>query len=593
MRIAEYCIKNPVTAIVINLLFIFIGFFAYHQLQIRVWPKHDIPVVQIRTSYSGASAALVERSITNVLEQQLASVSGIDDVSSTSSQDQSEIKIHLLPSANANDVVSKIREVVSRAQGHLPDDVDTPTVIKRSSYSELAEYALIDPNMSLVDLKDYASLYLEPKFQAVDGVSDLDIWGLGDRQMQINIDPEKMAAYNVSIADLSQSIRNANVSLPGGMVRSLNMNYPVNIQTKIDTVPDYNQVVLSSNQNRVVHVADVAHAQLGTDVDVTHVYWKGKQVIYLNVSPLPDANSIHAYERMKQLVSNLKSSLPKGMQIKNTFDMMKYLLASIKEVYFSIAFAVICVLLVVYLFLGSFRAVLIPTLAIPVSLIGAFLPMWLGGLSINLFTLMALVLAVGLVVDDAIVVLENIGRHQHQGLGRKQAAINGGNEIQFAVMAMTLTLVAVYAPIATITGRFAAIYAQFAITLSAAVLISGLVSLTLTPVMCAYFLSDKTTRLQRWTDGVFDRFAAGYKKILDRILHHRWWVVVILLALLGGGFWIYHCLQHELAPKEDMGLLSTQVALSQGSSIHATHQITQQIAELLQKKVSRCRRIAN
>jgi multidrug efflux pump len=584
MRIAEYCIKNPVTAVVINLLFILIGFFSYHQLEVRVWPQTDIPIVKITTSYTGASAALIEQSVTNVLEQQLTSVSGVDDMSSESSQNESDIKIHLLPNANADAVVSKIREVVSRAQKHLPNNVDTPVVIKGSSSGELAEYALFSDNTSLSDLKDYATLYLEPKFQAIDGVSDVDIWGIGDHTMDININPQKMAANNISISDITTAVKNANVSLPGGMVRSYSMNYPVNINTQMDSSDQYKNIVLKSQNNQILHLGDVADIQLGTAEDVTKAYVNNKPAIYLEVDPLPDANNITAYQNMKALVQIVKNTLPSGTTLINTFDMIKYLLASIHEVYFSIFFAIACVLAVVYLFLGNIRAVLIPTIAIPISLVGAFFPMLIGGLSINLFTLMALVLAVGLVVDDAIVVLENIQRHQYLGQGKLQSAINGGNEIQYAVIVMTLTLVAVYAPITTISGKFAAVYLQFAVTLTSAVLISGLVSLTLSPVMCAYFLQTKPTRLENWSHVFFEKLANDYKKLLSKVLQHRPWVLLLLLILVSAGYLVYKKIPHEIMPKEDVGLLVTQVSLAQGSNINATHLITQQIANVLQQR---------
>jgi multidrug efflux pump len=584
MRIAEYCIKNPVTAVVINLLFILIGTFSYHQLEVRIWPQTDIPMVKITTNYTGASAALIEQSVTNILEQQLASVPGIDDMSSESSQDTSSIKIHLLPDANADAVVSKIREVVSRAQQHLPNNVDTPTVIKGSSSGELAEYALLSNNTNLSNLKDYATLYLEPEFQAIDGISDIDIWGIGDHTMNININPQSMAANNISIADISSAVKNANVSLPGGMVRSYSMNYPVNIKTQMDSSDQYKNIVLSSHDNQIIHLGDVADIKLGTAEDATTAYVNNKPAIYLEVNPLPDANNITAYQNMKALVQRVQSTLPSGTTIVNTFDMIKYLLASIHEVYFSIFFAVACVLAVVYLFLGNIRAVLIPTIAIPISLIGAFFPMLLGGLSINLFTLMALVLAVGLVVDDAIVVLENIQRHQYLGQGKLQSAIDGGNEIQYAVIVMTLTLVAVYAPIATISGRFAAVYIQFAVTLTSAVLISGLVSLTLSPVMCAYFLQAKPSKLGNWSHLFFEKLADSYKKLLSKILQHRPWVLLLLAVLIGTGYFVYRKIPHEIMPKEDVGLLVTQVNLAQGSNINATHRITQQVADTLKQR---------
>lgn len=584
MRLPEFFIRRPVITIVLNLLLVIVGLFSFFHLEVRLSPSHDIPIIRIYTYYTGASASLIERSVTNVLEQQLSSVPGIQNMRSESTQGKSKITLHLLANANATDVVSKVREVVSRAEGSLPNQVDTPTVSKISSMNELAELMVYNSQMDLSQLIDFTNLNIKPKLQAIADVADIDVWGQGDREMQINIDPRKLAAKGVSISQLKEAITRANVALPGGQVRSTYMNYPVNIDTRLDMPEQYKNILIKQANNRFIRVGDVAHVQLGTTADAASIFFNNKPVIYISVNPMPNANVIHAYQQLTHRIKQLSQQLPKGTHLINAFDEIKFLIASIHEVYYAIAFAIICVLVVVFLFLGDWRSVIIPFLSIPLSLAAAFFLMKIGGLSINQFTLLAMVLAVGLVVDDSIVVVENIQRHQRKGLAAMQAAITGSNEIIFPVIAMTITLIAVYLPITLITGRYAAIYLQFAVTLAASVLFSGWVSLSLSPMMCAYMLKNKSTILQRWSENWLNRLSHHYKKFLRFILQHRTWVGVILIILIASGSFTSRLLSHEIAPQENYGILMTELSLKQGANISATEKQSKKVADWLNNR---------
>ena len=584
MRLPEFCIRKPVITIVLNLLLVIVGLFSFFNLEVRVSPSHDIPIIRIDTYYTGASASLIERSVTNVLEQQLSSVPGVQDIRSESTQGKSKITLHLLANANATDVVSKVREVVSRAESSLPNQVDTPVVSKISSMNELAEFMVYSNQMDLSQLMDYTNLNIKPKLQAVNDVADIEVWGQGDREMQININPSKLAAKGVSISELKNAITSANVALPGGQVRSTFMNYPVNINTRLDLPEQYKNIVINQANNRFIHVRDVANVKLGTTADAASIFFNDKQVIYINVDPMPNANVINAYQQLTHRIKQLSKQLPKGTHLINAFDEIKYLIASIHEVYYAIAFAIICVLIVVFLFLGDWRSVIIPFLSIPISLAAAFFLMKIGGLSINQFTLLAMVLAVGLVVDDAIVVVENVQRHQRKGLPAMQAAIIGSNEIVFPIIAMTITLVAVYLPIALITGRYASIYLQFAVTLAASVLFSGWVSLSLSPMMCAYSLKNRSTNLQCWSENWLNRLSSHYKTCLRLMLQHRTWVGILLILLIVSGSFAYRLLNHEIAPGENYGILMTSLNLQEGANISATEKQSEKVAHWLNKR---------
>ena len=584
MSFPEFFIRKPVIAIVLSLLLMIVGVFSFLKLEVRVWPSHDIPAIRITTNYSGASAALIERAVTNILEQELSSVPGIQDMRSDSKKNTSTITLHLLENANSAEVLSQVREVVSRAGRQLPDDADTPVVVKFSLSSEVGEYVLQSNTIPLPKLMDYANLHIQPSLQSIADVAAINIWGYGDYEMQINLDPQKMAANHVSINELANAIRSANVSLAGGQVRSVMMNYPLNINTRLNQPSDYQQIVIRNDQGHLTRVGDVAQVVLGSTEDALEMKYNHQRVVYINVEPVPNANVVSAYSDLTKRMALIQKHLPGDMHIFNAFNEVKYLIASIHEVYVAIIVAIFCVLAVVFVFLGDWRSVLIPFVCIPVSLLAAFFLMKLGGLSINQFTLLALVLAVGLVVDDAIVVLENIQRYLKRGLSSFEASIKGSSQIVFPVIAMTVTLMAVYAPIALITGRYASIYWQFAITLTSCVLISGWVSLTLSPLMCAHTLKNSQNRWQKTTDAFLESLSDWYKHMLAQVMQKRLWVLLVVVVLVCAGGFAWHRLDRAIAPAENYGILMINFQLKEGANISATSMQSDRIAQWAEKK---------
>lgn len=584
MSFPEFFIRKPVIAVVLSLLLMIVGAFSFFKLEVRVWPSHDIPAIRITTSYSGASASLVERSVTNVLEQALSSVPGIQDMRSDSKKNTSTITLHLLANANDSEVLSQVREVVSRASRQLPDNIDAPVVVKFSVSSEVGEYVLQSNTMALPKLMDYANLHIQPSLQSIADVAAINVWGYGDYEMQINLDPQKMAANHVSVNELASAVRSANVSLAGGQVRSTMMNYPLNINTRLNRPLEYQQIVIRNDQGHLTRVGDVANVVLGSTEDALEVKFNHQRVIYINVEPVPNANVVSAYTDLSQRMALIQKHLPNGMHIFNAFNEVKYLIASINEVYIAIIVAVFCVLLVVFLFLGDWRSVLVPFACIPVSLLAAFFLMKVGGLSINQFTLLALVLAVGLVVDDAIVVLENIQRYLKRGLSSFDASIKGSTQIVFPVIVMTVTLIAVYAPIALITGRYASIYWQFAITLTSCVLVSGWVSLTLSPLMCASLLKKSKNPWQKKIDHYLVILTQWYKQRLAQAMQRRLWVIWVVVLLVGLGGVAWHHLDREIAPAENYGILMINFQLKEGANMNATSLLSDRLAKWAEKK---------
>lgn len=584
MSFPEFFIRKPVIAVVLSLLLMIVGAFSFFKLEVRVWPSHDIPAIRITTSYSGASASLVERSVTNVLEQALSSVPGIQDMRSDSKKNTSKITLHLLANANDSEVLSQVREVVSRASGQLPDNIDAPVVVKFSVSSEVGEYVMQSNTMPLPKLMDYANLHIQPSLQSIADVAAINVWGYGDYEMQINLDPQKMAANHVSVNELASAVRSANVSLAGGQVRSTMMNYPLNINTRLNRPLEYQQIVIRNDQGHLTRVGDVANVVLGSTEDALEVKFNHQRVIYINVEPVPNANVVSSYTDLSQRMALIQKHLPNGMHIFNAFNEVKYLIASINEVYIAIIVAVFCVLLVVFLFLGDWRSVLVPFACIPVSLLAAFFLMKVGGLSINQFTLLALVLAVGLVVDDAIVVLENIQRYLKKGLSSFDASIKGSTQIVFPVIVMTVTLMAVYAPIALITGRYASIYWQFAITLTSCVLVSGWVSLTLSPLMCASLLKKSKNAWQKKIDHYLVILTQWYKQRLAQAMQRRLWVISVVVLLVGLGGVAWHRLDRAIAPAENYGILMINFQLKEGANMNATSLLSDRLANWAEKK---------
>ncbi len=586
MKLPEICIRRPVFTIVISLIFIIIGIISYQRLALRELPVINKPVALVKTLYQGASSQLMESRITTPIENALSSVSGIDEIKSSSSRGESNIRIRFKLGTNLDAEVNDVRNAIAHIEDSLPDGADRPEVIK---FDPDATQAVIlsfsDKNQSPLELTDYINRYIKPQLEQLIGVGQVRLYGDREYAMRIWLDPVKMAAHHVTVSDIDNALQSQNVNVATGQIKARNRYYTVLINANFDTVSQFRNIIVRQINGNFVRLADVANVKVGPEDTDGMMRVDGKPAVGVGVYAQSTANPIKVAEAVKRVLKKLKTNIPEGMHARIVYNAAIFIHQSIYNVYETIFEAILLVLVVVYLFLGSIRSASIPIVTIPICLIATFTGLYILSYTINTITLLALVLAIGLVVDDAIVVLENIYRHIESGTESFQAAIKGSQEIVFAVIAMTITLAAVYAPVGFTRNITGTLFRQFAFTLAIAVLISGFIALTLSPMMCARLLKNANEKgvYGKWLDSAFYRFKDGYKKILNIILGYRHFVLVILLLLATGGILIYRHLPQQLAPLEDEGTIMGIVNAPTDASFHYTNQYVKQLEKIYSK----------
>ncbi|MCX7121285.1 MAG: efflux RND transporter permease subunit [Gammaproteobacteria bacterium] len=584
MKLPAFCIQRPVFATVMSLILIMIGIMGFQKLETRFLPRFALNRVTISTAYPGASANLVESSITTPLEKSISGIDGIDYVSSDSSQGSSYIKVILDPGTNIYDITNKIRNQIAMTSGELPGTILPPIVQTGHGEMDLMDVGFSIQSGHLKDLRDYLDRYVIDRITQLPGISTVQTYGANKYAMRITLHPNKMTARNVNIDDIQNAINNNNLQLPAGYIKSDTMDFPITAKTALHTATEFGNIVIKDNKGQLIYLKDIASVKLGNDTELKSIVKvNGKPAILLSVFNTDESNPIAEAKKLRALLSNVGSQLPSNIHYTITFDSSKFMSASISEVYKTIGISIAFVALIIFFSLGKCRSALIPIVTIPICILATMGLMYFAGFSINIITLLAIVLSIGLVVDDAIVVLENIHRHMENGLSRMQAAIKGSQEIATPVIAMTLTLAAVYAPIGLIKGTVAHIFASFAFTLAIAVFISGFVALTLTPMMCSKFLTqDKNpSQLNKNIDWFFTTLTTFYQKILTRVLHHRFKIIVVTVILAVGGFIIACSLQKTFLPKEDMGFLVTSLSSPPGNNSQYSEIQLQQLNDLL------------
>lgn len=585
MKLSRFCIERPVFASVLSFVLILIGIMGFINLHTRFFPRFEPHIVSIATSYPGASAKLIETSITTPLERSISGIEGIDTISSVSSQGASNIKVLLETGVNSYDITNKIRDQIENATNTLPTNLQPPVITSGHADMDLMDVGFSIDDNKLSFLRDYLDRYVITRIEQVDGVSEVDVLGANQYAIRITLHPNKMTARNVTINAISQAITSNNLELPAGYIQSQTMNFPITAKTNLKTPQDFGDILIQENNGNPVYLKDVATVSLGKNTaPQSIVKINGKPAILLSIYNTDESNPINVSTHIQQLLSRMKSQLPQDMHAQITFDQASYMKASIAEVYKSIAMAVLFVGIIIFFTLGKIRSSLIPIATIPVCLIATFGFMYFLGFSINLITLLALVLSIGLVVDDAIVVLENIHRHMEAGLTRMQAAIKGAEEIMMPVIAMTLTLAAVYAPIGLITGPAAHIFASFAFTLATAVIISGFVALTLSPMMCSKLLSapsEKKSNFENRIEHFLHALTTRYKTLLTKALAHRLKIIIITVFCVIGGFYFAGTLPKTFIPKEDMGFLVSLLHSETGTNDTFAQQQLNQLDQII------------
>lgn len=559
MWLSDVSVKRPVAAVVLSLLLVVFGMVSFSKLAVREMPDIESPVVSISTRYSGASATIIESQITSVLEDQLSGISGIDEISSTTRNGMSRITITFDLGYDLNTGVSDVRDAVARAQRSLPDEADDPIVYKNNGSGEASLYInLSSSEMDRTQLTDYIDRVLLDRFSLISGVSSVNVSGGLYKVMYVKLQPELMAGRGVTTTDITQALRSENMESPGGEVRNDSIVMSVRTARSYNTAEDFDYLVVKrASDNTPIYLKDVADVFIGAENENSTFKSDGVVNVSMGIVPQTDANPLEVAERVHREVENIQQFLPDGTRLAIDYDSTVFIERSIAEVYSTLFITGGLVILVLYIFIGQARATLIPAVTVPVSLISSFIAAYYFGFSINLITLMALILSIGLVVDDAIVVVENIYHHIEQGEKPLLAAFKGAREVGFAVIATTLVLVMVFLPISFMDGMVGLLFTEFSVLLSMSVIFSSLIALTLTPVLGSKILKAnvKPNRFNLFIDRMFSKLESGYRWLLSKALKFKWAAPLVILSCLGGSYGLMQQVPAQLTPSEDRGVI--------------------------------------
>ena len=591
MVLSDLSIRRPVLAIVVNLVILLIGVICYDRLAVRQLPNVDVPVVTVATGYPGANAQVIESQITKPIEDTLSGIEGIDYIQSVSRAESSQVTVRFKLDRDADAAASDVRDRVAQARGALPEEASDSIVQKQEADAQPIIYlAFSSDRHSLVEIADYANRIVKDRVQTIPGVAQAQVYG-SRYAMRVWLNPERLAGYGMAPSDVESALRAQNVEIPAGRVEGLQREFTVLSETDLKTPEQFAQIVLGNRNGYLVRLGDVARVELGADSARFRARFNGKNAIPLGIVKQAVANPLEISTAIKTMLPQITRALPAGMKVEVAYDSTIFIEKSISEVYATVFEAMLLVVLVIFLFLRNWRAVLIPIVTIPVSLIGAFAIMYMLGFTINILSLLAMVLAIGLVVDDAIVMLENIYRHIEEGMSPLQAAFKGSKEIGFAIIAMTLTLAAVYLPFAFSTGRTGKLFIEFTLTLAGAVLVSGFTALTLSPMMCSKLLRHETEhgRFYLWGERMLASLDATYRRVLSRVLSLRKLMVIGAVAVFGAAVLLFTLLPKELAPQEDQGLIIGFASAPEGATIDYTDGYARQMEKVFENVVERDR----
>ena len=573
MKLSETSIRRPVFATVLALLLVLVGLVSFTRLQVREYPRIDEPVVTVSTTLRGAASEVIESQVSKVLEDSIAGIDGVDILTSISRPEQSQISVRFRLEKDPDNAAADVRDRVSRVRTRLPDAVDEPVIAKvEADATPTIWLAFSSETISPLQITDVLNRVVKPRLQTVSGVADVRINGERQFSMRVWLDPDKLAAYRLTVQDVEDALRRQNLDVPAGRIESQQREFSVTSRTDLNTAAQFGEVSLRLVNGYTVRLKDVARIVEAAASERSRVRLNGVPAISLGVIRQATANPLDVSAGVRAMLPTIQSELPPGLTVQAANDNAIFIDRSIKSVYTTIAEAVALVALVVFVFLRTLRASIIPLVTIPVSLIGAFALMGALGFTINTLTLLALVLAIGLVVDDAIVVLENIYRHIENGMSPFQAALKGSKEVGFAVVAMTATLAAVYAPLAFTPGRTGRLFTEFALTLAGAVIVSGFIALTLSPMMCSVLLrhNPKPNRFDRFMEGVLTGITNGYSAALRWSLSQRWLVLLVMLASAAGSWYLFTTAKSELAPIEDRGVVFASINAPDGATLDYT-----------------------
>ncbi|MCQ4250982.1 multidrug efflux RND transporter permease subunit [Stutzerimonas stutzeri] len=583
MAFTDPFIRRPVLASVISLLIVLLGFQAFNSLVIRQYPQMESALITVTTAYPGANAETIQGYITQPLQQSLASAEGVDYMTSVSQQNLSVISVYARIGADTDRLYTELLSQANSVKNQLPQNAEDPVLNKQAADSTALMYiSFYSEQLTNPQITDYLSRVIQPKLATLPGMAEAEILGNQVFAMRLWLDPVKLAAYGLSASDVNEAVRKYNFLSAAGEVKGQYVVTSINADTELKTPEAFAAIPLKTRGDSRVLLGDVARVEMGAESYNAISSFDGIPSVYIGVKGTPSANPLDVISEVRKIMPQIESQLPPSLKVTIAYDATRFIQASIDEVVKTLAEAVVIVIVVVFLFLGSLRSVLIPVVTIPLSMIGVMFFMQTMGYSINLLTLLAMVLAIGLVVDDAIVVVENIHRHIEEGKTPFQAAIDGAREIAMPVVTMTITLAAVYAPIGFLQGLTGALFQEFALTLAGAVLISGIVALTLSPMMCSRLLrhEENPTGLAHRLDLLFDRLKVRYQRALHGTLNTRPVVLVFAVIVLGLIPVLLKFTESELAPEEDQGIIFMMASSPQTANLDYLNAYTDQFLEI-------------
>ena len=580
MNISELSIRRPVLSTVMTLIILLFGFIGYNTLGVREYPSVDNPIISVSCSYPGANADVIENQITEPLEQNINGIPGIRSLSSTSSQGSSRITVEFELSVDLETAANDVRDKVSRAQRYLPRDCDPPTVSKADAdATPILMVTIGSDKRSLLEMSEIADLTVKEQLQTIPDVSSVELWGEKKYSMRLWLDPIKMAGYGITPMDVKNAVDKENVELPSGSIEGNTMELSIRTLGLMHTAEEFNNLIIKEDNNRIIRFSDIGRAELEARDLKSYMKMNGVPMIGIVVIPQPGANHIDIANEVYKRMETMKKDLPEDVTYQYSFDNTKFIRASIDEVKSTVYEAFILVIIIIFLFLRDWRVTLVPCIVIPVSLIGAFFVMYLAGFSINVLSMLAIVLSVGLVVDDAIVMTENIYIRIERGMSPKEAGIEGSKEIFFAVISTTITLVAVFFPIVFMEGTTGRLFREFSIVVSGSVIISSFAALTFTPMLATKLLvkREKKNWFYRKTEPFFEGMNIGYSKLLDAFLNKRVWAWAITAVTLGVIIYLWNAIPSEMAPLEDRSRITVRTSGPEGVTYEYMRDYTEDI----------------
>ena len=568
--ISDLSVKRPVFATVLSLMILAFGILSFRDLPLREYPDINTPVVSVQTVYRGASAQVMESKVTRLIEDQISGIEGVESISSSSADGLSSISVEFSTSRDIDQAANDVRDKVARIVSRLPEESDPPQIAKSDSDSRPIQwFSLISDSMDDMAITDYAERYLVDQFTVIDGVAQVMVSGAGRYSMRVWLDRTALAARSLTVNDVERALRSQNVELPAGRIDSVKREFTVRVKRAYQTEEDFQKLVIDRGADgHLVRLGEVATVEVSPSTLRNEMRGNARSNIGLGIVKQSTANTLEVLRATNAKAEAINQSLPGGLRLFTSSDNSVYIESAINSVYFTLAVTLALVSIVIYMFLGTIRAMLIPAITIPVCLTAAFIGLSIFGYSVNLITLLGLVLAIGLVVDDSIVVLENVQRRVEAGEAPLLAAYKGSRQVAFAVVATTAVLIAVFVPITFLDGNIGVIFAELAVTIGTAVIFSSILALSLTSMLCSKMLTTHAHEswLTRTMDERFQRLRQGYRKSLDFLLPRPSWMAILLLALCGGTYVLLKELPTAFAPEEDQGMFMTMITGPEGAS---------------------------